>query len=607
MDERRRAFLRKASLLGAVAPGLASQAGAEAVDSETAAGQEAAAATAMPALASGPPPQEHAFPDYHLLGNADPVGNLLGGGARPRKWKDTKTRVVSGLSATAHASDPIHDWIKTFLPGFEERSSAIVLGATSLLVRPSVPGQLRYDPELFDMSLRSASVQLDRCLRYRNEMGSFEISGVNAGISYLAFLKSKPIQRNLIMQSSSADIDELVRMAEARTGGIYARAHGLGRIFEKYHLLGLRSDAEGAAIEADFAEKKERLRTHLLEKQFHIQVDAQLAELTRLLSPGSASDFAERYLRILNYLTEDLADVYCKLYSVSKGVQQVLQITSMPMSGGGTIGVDIPNFTSLPTLTTWVQQVVPAGMGGQREPDIMDGFVIWSRALMRELNRRNQYESELTVAIPLSQPSGRRAAPLVTQAQMAAAFAQANPTGQVSFTLDPSVLPFSSLSSDLRVVGVGLTVERSQDDLSPVQFTAGFANAPPKPVVGVGGTPSYDPNPPPALVNSVRDFEGAKVARLNATLTSPPQTTPGIGSYQRPGILLANVRIQGGVSGDLEPALSSEPACHNLNPFGNWNIQMDPNAIEYYQSAAAIKDSWITGLIMYLRLRGTVV
>jgi hypothetical protein len=553
-----------------------------------------------------PQPQEQTFTDYHLLGNADRTGNLLGAGTRPGTWRDTKARLAAELLRTAQANDPIHEWIKTFLPGFDERSSAIVLGATSALARPGRPAELRYDPELYDISLRSSAMQLDRCLRYRNEMGGFEISGVNAGIGYLAFLKSKPIQRNLIVQSSSADLDELANLTESRTGGIYAHARGISRLFEKYHLLGLRSDAEGEAIEADFAGRKERLRTHLLEKQFHLQVDTQLAELTRLLSPGSASDFAERYLRILNYLTEDLADIYGKLYSAARGVQQVLQISNMPLPGGASVPVDIPAFSTAATLTAWIQQIVPTAANSQRQPDVLDAFVIWSRAIMRELDRRSQYESELTVAIPLNQPSGRKAAPLVSPGQIAAAFTGPTPTGQVSFVLDSTVLPFPSLSNDLRVVGVGLTVERSQDDASPVQYSTGFMNAAPKPVVGVGATPSYDATPPTPQVQSVRKFVGPKVGRLNAMLTSPQQTMPGGQMYQRPGILLANVRLQGGASGDLEPALSYDPACHNLNPYGNWSIQIDPNVIEYYQNIAAIPDDWITGLILYLRLRGTV-
>jgi hypothetical protein len=603
-------FLRKASLLPlGLAPGLAEDADAAGAD-QGPAPENNGRGSAIPPLPPMPPqPQEQAFTDYHLLGSADSVGNLLGSGVRPGSWKDTKTRLIAELSSTAQMNDPIHAWIRTFLPGFDERSSTIVLNATPALTRPGVSTELRYDPEIYDLSLRSAATQLDRCLRYRNEMGGYEISGVNTGIGYLAFLKSKPIQRNLIIQSSGADLDEVARLTESRTGGIYAHAHGISRLFEKYHLLGLRSDAEGEAVEADFAGRKERLRTHLLEKQFHIQVDTQLAELTRLLSPGSSSDYAERYLRILNYLTEDLTDVYCKLYSAAKGVRQVLQFNSMPLPGGGTAPVDITAFTTAPQLTQWIQQIVPVAGGSQRQPDVLDAFVIWTRALMRELDRRSQYESELTVAIPLSQPSGQKAAPLVSAAQITAAFVGAGgapPTGSVSFILDSTVLPFASLSNDLRVIGIGLTIERGRDDASPVQYTADFVNAAPKPVVGVGSTPMYDMNPPQGQVAAVQNFVGPKVGRLNAMLTSPRQTMPGGQMYQRPTILLANVRIQGGTSGDLEPVLCYDAVCRNLNPNGSWTIRIDPNVIEYYQSTMKISDDWITGLILYLRLRGTV-
>jgi hypothetical protein len=558
----------------------------------------------MPDLPEPPPPQEQPFTEYHLLGSADNAGNLLGSGTRPRNWKEAKARLFAELPNAAKPNDPIHEWIKTFAASFDERANTIVLNSATLMNRPGKATELRYEPQLYDLSLRSAAVQLDRCLRYRNEMGGFEISGVNAGIGYLSFLKTKPIQRNLIAQLSAADLDEIVNSVERRTSDIYAHAHGIGRIFEKYHLMGLRSEAEGDAVEADFAEKKDKLRTLLLERQFNIQADAQLAELTRLLTPGSASNFAERYLRLLAYLTDDLADVYRKLYSAAKGVEQVLQVNNMP-AASRTIPVDIPLFSDATVALTWVQQIVPTNPGDQRQPDVLDALVLWSRAMMRELDRRSQYETEFTVAIPLSQPTGKRSTPLLTKADMNTAFAQAHPTGLVSFKLDAILLPFNNLSNDIRVIGVGLSVERSQDDASPVQYATTFANAAPKPVVPVGQTPQYDLNPPATQVSSVRDFEGPRLGRLNAMLTSPQQTTPGVGAYQRPTVCLSNVRIQGGTSGDFEPALSYDPACRNLSPYGKWTIQLDPNVIEYYQSDTAINDSWITGLILYLRLRGT--
>jgi hypothetical protein len=567
--------------------------------------QESTHTPQLPKLSSSPQqPKEQSFTEFHLLGTPDKRANLLGEDNRPTNWKNTKMLVGAGLKSSCQPHDPIHDWLDTFMQSFDERATRMVLNTVSSLSRSGRTNELYYEPQLYDASLRSAAVQLDRCLRYRNELGGYEISGVSAAIAYLTFLKMRPIQRNLITQSSLADLEELQRSVAARTADIYAHAHGISKLFEKYQLLGLRSDAEGNVTESELAEQKDKLRTELLERQFNIHVDAQLAEFTRLLSPGSASNFAERYLRLLTYLGEDLADVYRKLYSASVGISQVLHFSSMP-AGGGTIPVAIPQFTDSASVLSWVHQLIPTNAGDQRQPDVLDAFVLWSRAAMRELDRRGQYETEFTVAIPLNQPAGKRNSPVLSKADMNVAFAQAKPTGLVRFVVDNSVLPFPISLTDLRVVAVGLSVERSQDDASPVQYATTFQNAPPKPIVQVGQTPSYDPNPPSTQVDSVRSFEGPKFGRLNATLTSPPQTLPGSGTYQRSPIILANVRMQGGASGDMEPVLSNDPACRNLAPFGKWSIQFDPNVIEYYQSDTAIPDSWITGLILHLRLRVT--
>jgi hypothetical protein len=181
-------------------------------------------------------------------------------------------------------------------------------------------------------------------------------------------------------------------------------------------------------------------------------------------------------------------------------------------------------------------------------------------------------------------------------------------SGTVSFSLDTSVLPFSSLPNALRVVGVGLSVERGPDDASPLQYTTGFPHTPSNPVVSVTQTPAPSQEPTPSQIGAAQAFEGARMARLNATVISPPQQYHGVATkYQRPPIFLPSVRIQGGAGGDLEPRLSFSPACHNIIPFvGQWTIQMDSNAIEY-QSNGTISANWMTGLIFYLRLRGTAV
>jgi hypothetical protein len=602
----RRTFLKNASLatLSLSTPIRAMNADNGGASSETASASEDLISLQLPPISESKQPKEEEFQEIHLLGRPEKNGNLLGESQRATEWKSTKERVQQELQSSAESEDPIHNWLNTFIVSFDERAATIVLNATSSLSRPERSSELFYEPQLYDASLRSASLQLDRCLRYRNEMGSYELSGVSAAMAYLTFLKTRPIQRNLIMQSSSADVEELQKSVAVRTAAIYAQALGIKKVVDKYQLLGLQSDAEGTAAESDLTKQKDSLRIDLLDRLFNIHVDAQLAEFTRLLSPGTASNYAERYLRLAAYLTDDLTDIYRKLYSVSAGLAQVLKIDNV-QGNGKVIPIAVPRFSDSAALLSWVQLLTPTNAGDQRQPDVLDAFVLWTRAVMRELDRRSQYESEFTVSIPLNQPSGRRNTPILNDKQMDIAFAQAKPTGAVSFQLDDSVLPFRIPTRDLRVVGIGLSVECSQDDVLPVQYTSNFKNAPAKKVVAVGQTPDYDVKPPQDQVDSVRTFELPKFGRLNATVTSPVQKVFGSVEYRRAPILLSNIRIQGGASGDAEPILSYDPACKNLSPLGRWSVRFDRNVIEYFQSQSAITNSWIKGLILHLRLRVT--
>jgi hypothetical protein len=250
--------------------------------------------------------------------------------------------------------------------------------------------------------------------------------------------------------------------------------------------------------------------------------------------------------------------------------------------------VDIPLFGTLGDVQTWVKKVVPQ-QGDQRKPDVLDALVLWTRAVMRELDASSQYENEFTVSVPLNQPFGKKNATILTVAEIATAFTSANATGQLTFELKSDALPVAAVPTNVRVVGIGLTVEFTLDDASAVQYAQSFPQA-------VGGQPGF-----------VEKFENRKMARLNATVTTPAQTLQGGGTYLRPQLFLANVRIQGGTGGDLEPLLSYDPACRGLNPFGWWTIFVDPNAVEFFATSTSsppLPNKEIQGVILHLRLRG---
>jgi hypothetical protein len=550
-----------------------------------------------PAAPVEPPIHSQSFTNYQLLGSPNPQANLLGT-VRPRDWHTTKSELQSALRATAQADDPIQDWLNTFQSSFDDHATDVVIKAAGNLYQAGSPALLKYEPQLYDVLLRSAAALLDRCLRYRTDMGRYEISGISAGISYLSFLKLKPLQRNFIVQSNQADLAAIEKTtsqnASQKLTGSFVWADAARQI-----------ELGGDVKQAGISEQKDQFLTGVLENQFDIQSDAQLALFTRLLETGSASNYAERYLRLLSLLTEDLGDAYCKLFSASKGVQQVLNINQVTVALNSPINVDIPILNSATAISSWIAQIVP-GQGSQRKPDILDALVLWSRAVMRTLDAAAQYESEFTVSIPLNQPWDGTNSTYVTPTQMANAFTAPNPSGTVPFTLPNNALPISATQKNIRVIGIGLSVEHSPDDQSPLQFTSSFPHTPSNPVVAVGQTPAASQEPTPAQVTAAQAFELPKVARLNATITTPQQSAVGGGTYSRPKVFLPNVRIQGGSGGDLDPLLSYDATCRGLSPFGAWTISFDPNALAFYQSSTAITTNFISGLVLHLRLRGSL-
>ena len=610
MSERRN-FLKAASLLplGVISSSPAAMAAAEAASTNSD-DQASPAASGAPSIPLPPPPiQEQPFPNYHLKGTPDHNANLFGE-VRPQNFKATKEELESAFNDAAEADDPIHEWLRTFKRTFDDHATEIVTAVAANIYRPVNPAvssalqnpkELRYEPQLYDASLRSASILLDRCLRYRNEMGGYELAGVGAGISYLTFIKLKPLQRNFLIQSNSADLAEIERTTEWIAHEKYRQVKGLDRLFEKYQLQAKQVEAAGSAKEAGLSEVKDNFLTGLMEKQFHIQIDAQLAQFTKLLSPGSSSNYAERYLRILAMLTDDLTDAYCKLYSAAKGVQQILALKQVNAGMPSSFPVDIPLFSTQADVSAWVKQII-MNLGPTRQPDVLDAMVLWARGVMRELDLRSQYETEFTVAIPLNQLIGGKATVLVPD--LSNLF---NPQKGVDIKIDTGCLPFATPPTSLRVTAVGLSAEYSADDFSPMQFMSTYPGDQPPTPVALNTKPAISDKPTTDQINLAQGIEQKKVGRLNATLKSPAQSYPTgpstNQSYQRPPIFLTDVRMQGGTGGDLEPALSFDPAAHNLYPIGTWNLCMDPNTIVFFP-AGQISANWIKGLILYLRLRG---
>jgi hypothetical protein len=518
----------------------------------------------------------------HLLDDHNPVN-----------WRDSKHQLGIALQAV-DASDPVIAWLKTFDESFDALSTRAVIAGAATIGRPGSKLELRYEPQLFEAWLKSASALLDRCLEYRREMGGFEIAGVKAAFEYLSFLHTNPLQRHLMKLGNQADVADIQQRSQNNAAHKYAEAIALEKVARGHAL-----ESDGASKAAGLTKAKEQLRTEIQAQQFDINTETQLAQFTRFLTAGSSSNYAERYLRLQMMLMEDLADAYCKLYCAAQGVIAVLGLKSIAISGKPSVDVAIPAFvgaTAQAAVAKWVASVVP-DQGAQRSPDVVDALVLWTRAMLRELERSAQYESEVTVSIPLTQPCGSRTAPILTTAQVTTAFGGTTAkTNSISFTLAADALPFSATLDRLRVIGVGVSVVHDIADAVPVEYSPAF------PVVtNIAQAGAVQAS----QVGAAESFVTPKLVRLNGMVTSPPQVLASGANYKRPPILLPNVRIQGGFSGDTECALSGDSACRNLNPLGTWSIALDRNAIAWYgaTAGAAATCNWVTGLILHLRIR----
>jgi hypothetical protein len=528
-------------------------------------------------------------------GDPDPKMNLFGG-KRPRSWHEVRDFVSASL--TAHpSSNQVKDWMDTFSLTFDQQARAIVIDAyTNLLMSPDDPNQFRYEPGLFESALRTAAGQLDRCLAYRNEMGEYEIAGINAGLSYLTFLKISPLQLSLIRETNRADIG-IMEKENSQLNIENYNALGNFKHFpvDDVYVTGLRQDAQGNLSEAELNIIKENNRTTLLEEQFKIQVDAQLAQFLRFTTPGTSSNFSERYIRLARLLEEDLGDALCGLISAAKGVQSLFSglnntFVNFPLSASTKVDVQIPKLDTDEAITAWIRNFSarPAGFPPAKENrvEILDALVLWCRGLMRELDRRGQYESEFTVSIPLGHTTGQ----LGTNQLVTDLNKMLNDNkGLLKFNLQQDALPASMKDVPIRIIALGISVQQSADDEVPIDHVASYPSA-------AGAINDGEKN-------AARLETGYRTARIGAVVQPPPQTIE-THSYKRPQVFLPEVRLFGGMSGDTDPKLSYDPACRNIKPFGDWTISLDQLPLVFAVTDDLMTWKWVNNVIIHLRVRG---
>jgi hypothetical protein len=516
------------------------------------------------------------------------------------------------------ADDPMPTWAETFSSTFDRRARRIVVDTAAALADPTQFGPGRdppYTTHLYDVWLRSAAGLLDRCLAYRREMGQYEVQGIYTAINYVHFATSGDIANSLLEVGDLSEVEHIRQASSNKAARKFAEAWDVAPLAK-----GEAIQSDGAARVAAMMTGKESDKKIFLGMAFNAAAEVQLAKFAASVTPGSATNWAERYLRLLALLKDDLGEAFMKCYCAGLGVAQVLEDTTV-RGLHGDISVVLP--LEEKGIDAWMRDVLPhqGGDGAStlrvddvnsnvlndpkiRRIDVLDALVIWVRALMRHLDRVSQYESEVTVSIPLNALSGVSKSPILPNDFIATAKAKlplrdaelgipASDALRFDFKLTEKHLPTQVAWARLRVIGVGLSLNPAMNRAVPINYA------------------DADLVDPKGHLNQAVGFQEPRLDRFNAVIHTPEQQFENTGKkykYRRPAVVLANVRMQGGANGDLEPMIVSDASIRGTKfTDSNWTIRLDLREIPWFSTVERGQqgaDQLIRGFILHLRIRG---
>lgn len=473
-----------------------------------------------------------------------------------KNWADLKIKLQANFKE--QESEPhyeiINKWLNTFTnKTISEQEIEVVKRAGDGIYVGEIQKTLIYEPQLVEFLLEGIGRLLDRCLAYRQELAELEIAGIKAATEYVMFLRVNSIDMSMLddaLQDQQAGV--LANAFDNAAQQFKKSDDALGKGFE--------SESSGQANAYRItAEKEVRRKKGYAARNGHIKA-ANHAMFTRLVSPGNAHNYAERFERVFRFFSEDLSEAYQKAYCAALGLKSVYRIDNV-----------IPLFNSSSSETNvnnWIGATVgrDVAYSSYSIPDAIDALVTWTRNAMRDIERISQYEVEYTVPIPITLPwhSASSTKPpgasdsLVGQDVFDNAM-KPGASGKVEFLLSPEMFPIPSEYQPMtRIIGIG------------------------------------------AAVATVPDISGH--GRYSVLVQPPPQKSPlGSTTYSRPPTLLSNVKRLGGPDLTTDPEIARLSTCHNIDPFfsGKWAITVDwhiPNMAGVFPSSRDVgrpKDVWL--------------
>lgn len=469
--------------------------------------------------------------------------------ANVKDFTEAKTKLGSILDAAGESE--LAEWLKAFNISLDDRTAAAIMAAGNNLMVESPTPRLMYEPQLVEDLLSSASALLDQALSYRNELANLEVNGISVAMQHYITTNSAKIAENIADIASQADIAKKIQQTKSDAA-------------IKHSDEGDKIQSEGAAEVAQLFETKEITKTALAKQQISLIIDSQKLLLKQLTSSGSGLNYSQRYLRLLKYFLEDVSEAYQKCQCASLCLGNIYGIKNQT----------IPRFTlnSTPNeVNMWASEYLKSSPLSQtKDGGVIDALVDWCRRSIREIEQVQQNEVEYTVIIPAVQgwtlsttPSAdpKVRTPLVGVGALGLAMAELQANSTIIFNIIPEHLSEEKFKN-IRVIGVGMNVV-SKD----------------------------------------------KFGIFSAIVSSPPQKNTLINSYTRPPVVLGKIRSSVGNDGSsiIDPEISFQDACRNVDPFGKWSAKIRVRAVKYDAATTTLARSTeqIAEVFLHLRIRAT--
>ena len=384
-----------------------------------------------------------------------------------KQWQELKRTLVAQGGGEL-------DWLNAFQKTADEE-----ITATLKDVRSQLGGAIPFNPLLVEVLLGDVAALLDRAAAYRKEAAQLEVDGVTAAIEHQVAVAHIE-QDELLALSALSDEpnalekDGLDRASAEWRKGAAAAEQGLAELGSG-RSKALASEANGKLV-----------RQEAIKKKADASREARRRLLDRYTAPGSAMNYRERYERILELLREDVADAYVRMICVEAGLKRALGFSI------GTSG-DV-NAIPIPT-----------------SPKPLEALISWTRSAMREVEKRAESETEVSLVIALRQPQ-LSDTPLISDAIWNAQTAQA---GQGVFDFKLSDKDYLKGLSHPRLLQVGLSFvpEGNVETVAVRSYRVSAKVFLPVQPVTIGGT-TYEHRQAPLILGEVPAFGQGEMAGM---------------------------------------------------------------------------------------------